>query len=328
MRRTHMILKAPFLSIIIPVFNVKEFLENCVQSFIDAEYQNFEIILVDDGSEDGSEKMCDMLSNQDSRIKAIHISNSGPSVARNIGIQNAQGTYIYFCDSDDYVDSTAFSCVINEIANSFADLYVLTSCYESDQLGNYFIDDVGLHKGYTLDLSEVYEYTLRIRLSAPWKKFYKRSIIVENSIHFPTGRTLHEDLSFFLNYLKYTSNVQVLDQVMYFHRYAPNSLSHKTEFKQFDDLAKVYMEIKSLVVEKNIGKEKLTFSQTRLLAILMGMIARMKKAKISDKEITKQIVKYRTDSIITGYVPKDIKSIVRYCAYKTRAFKLYSFLYS
>lgn len=321
-------LDAPFLSIIIPVYNVKDYLKNCVQSFTGAEYRNFEIILVDDGSEDGSEKMCDIFSKQDSRIKVIHISNSGPSAARNIGIQNAKGTYIFFCDSDDYVDSMAFSSATREMVNSFADLYVLTSCYESNQLGNYFIDDVGLHKGYSLDLSEVYEYTLRIRLSAPWKKFYKRSIIVENSIYFPTGRTLHEDLSFFLSYLKYTSNVQVLDQVMYFHRYAPNSLSHKTDFKQFGDLTSVYMEIKELVKEKNIGKEKLAFSQTRLLAILMGMIVRMKKAKISDREISIQLVKYRIDSIIAGYVPKDIKSIIRFCAYKARAFKLYSFLYN
>ena len=152
-------------------------------------------------------------------------------------------------------------------------------------------------------------------------------MIVANGIEFPSGRTLHEDLSFFLTYLKYVENVCVLNDVMYFHRYVPNSLSRKISFNQFSDLVHIFEEMGNLVEEKGLDKKILNDSQTRLIAILMGMIVRMKKAGISDDNIAINLKDKDVDILVHGFVPQDAKSWIRMIAYKTRLFKLYSLLY-
>ncbi|MCH5320896.1 MAG: glycosyltransferase, partial [Eubacterium sp.] len=92
------------VSIIVPVYNVEKYLNRCVESIVKQTYTNLEIILVDDGSPDNCPAMCDAWAERDSRIKVIHKENGGVSSARNIGIDNADGDYISFVDSDDYVE--------------------------------------------------------------------------------------------------------------------------------------------------------------------------------------------------------------------------------
>lgn len=94
----------PKISIIVPVYNAKAYLEKCILSIMEQSYQRLEILLVDDGSTDGSSEMCDAIAIRDSRVKVIHQSNGGPSKARNTGIDAASGEYILFVDSDDYID--------------------------------------------------------------------------------------------------------------------------------------------------------------------------------------------------------------------------------
>ena len=92
------------ISVIVPIYNVKQYLERSVGALLNQTYQNLEIILVDDGSTDGSEDMCDEFARRDSRVKVIHKENGGSSSARNLGIRAAQGAYIGFTDSDDYAE--------------------------------------------------------------------------------------------------------------------------------------------------------------------------------------------------------------------------------
>lgn len=91
------------ISVVVPVYNVKPYLSECVYSILNQKYSNLELILVDDGSTDGSGTMCDELSETDKRIKVLHIENGGPSAARNAGVKAAKGDYISFVDSDDIV---------------------------------------------------------------------------------------------------------------------------------------------------------------------------------------------------------------------------------
>ena len=92
----------PFFSIIVPVYNVEKYLPQCVESILRQTYENFEVILVDDGAKDRSGEICDEFAAKDERVSVIHKQNGGSSSARNAGIQEAQGTYILFVDSDDY----------------------------------------------------------------------------------------------------------------------------------------------------------------------------------------------------------------------------------
>ncbi len=95
--------KNDLISIVIPIYNVQDYLERCIQSIISQTYKNIEIILVDDGATDNSGKLCDEYLKKDERIKVIHKENGGLSDARNVGKENANGKYIAFIDSDDYI---------------------------------------------------------------------------------------------------------------------------------------------------------------------------------------------------------------------------------
>ena len=103
------------ISVIVPVYNVEEYVEKCVLSIINQTYKNLEIILVDDGSTDNSGKICDEIAIKDNRIKVIHKKNGGLSDARNVGIDIAKGDYLGFVDSDDYIDPDMYSILLNNM---------------------------------------------------------------------------------------------------------------------------------------------------------------------------------------------------------------------
>ena len=123
-----------FFSIILPIYNVEKYLKECVDSTQAQTFKDFEIILVDDGSKDSSPAICDELASQDDRIKVIHKPNGGQSTARNMGLENAEGKYIIYLDSDDFITSeTFFEDVYNKIQETDSDivLYKYSKYFEA-----------------------------------------------------------------------------------------------------------------------------------------------------------------------------------------------------
>ena len=114
--------KEPLVSVVIPVYNVKMYLQRCLKSVINQSYRNLEIIIIDDGSNDGSEVICDKYVAKDSRIKVIHKENSGAGPARNAGLDIATGEYIGFVDADDYIDEDMYEYLVETIESSGADI--------------------------------------------------------------------------------------------------------------------------------------------------------------------------------------------------------------
>lgn len=114
--------KLPLVSVIIPVYNVVDYLDNCIKSVINQSYTNLEIIIVDDGSTDGSDKKCDEWAQKDTRIKVMHQKNSGVSIARNLGISNAKGDYLSFLDSDDRYTEMYIEKMVREALDTEADI--------------------------------------------------------------------------------------------------------------------------------------------------------------------------------------------------------------
>lgn len=110
------------ISVVIPVYNVYEWIDLCLESVINQTFDNFEVILINDGSTDGSDLKCIQWAERDSRIRVIHKINEGPSVARNIGIQEARGKYLVFIDSDDWVDKSYLETMYNRVIATNADL--------------------------------------------------------------------------------------------------------------------------------------------------------------------------------------------------------------
>ena len=126
-------MEKPVISVIVPVYNVENYLERCVNSLLAQTFASFEILLVDDGSKDRSGRLCDELAGRDDRIRVIHKENGGLSDARNAGIDAAEGEYLCFIDSDDYIEPEMLQVLHRLIAENQADISVcgICDCYES-----------------------------------------------------------------------------------------------------------------------------------------------------------------------------------------------------
>lgn len=137
----------PLISIIVPVFNVEKYLEKCLISLQKQTYQNIEIILIDDGSTDGSSEICKAFCGKDSRFQYIAQENSGVSKARNKGLDIAKGEYLAFCDSDDWVDEDTYESLYNLLVSTSSDISIVSFVLE-DGKDKEVVDDLSI---YTFD---------------------------------------------------------------------------------------------------------------------------------------------------------------------------------
>ena len=130
------------ISVIIPVYNVEEYLRECIDSVLNQTFSDFEVILVNDGSTDSSGEICDEYVEKDERVTVIHQKNGGLSVARNIGLSEANGKYVYFLDSDDYISENALATLLNIAENDSSDIVFFDAVSFTDT------DDFTVHQNY------------------------------------------------------------------------------------------------------------------------------------------------------------------------------------
>lgn len=316
---------SPIISIIIPVYNVENYIEECVNSLLNCKSNDLEIILIDDGSKDQSGQICDELKKRDIRVRVKHIENAGPGNARNQGINIARGKYLFFCDSDDFVDSNGFFKVIEFLKKNDLDILVFDSCYEGNCKGNYVFDAAEMNEKDPKN--EVIKYATRIRISAPWKKIFRLEIVKKYNIKFPSNRILHEDLSFLFKYLEYINNAKIEKEPIYFHRYAENSLTRKNDVILFSNIADIYKDMEEFSEHCFVDSKDINYFKLRLLAILMGIIVRMLRQGVDEKKICNILEQEELFEKLCNVKPMTIKDIVRLCFFKFKKFQLYSKMY-
>ena len=204
------------VSIIVPVYNVEKYLVQCIESILVQKLNNYEVILIDDGSTDNSGKICDEYSNKYNEIVVIHQENTGLSGARNTGIKVAKGEYLMFVDSDDYIYSKIDLGKI--VANLNGDIIQYKWIYYYDKQKKYMFfkdnviyDDMQYEK---LLYEKVKDGTLSI---SACDKFVKRSIIIDNKIFFKEG-LLSEDIDWSLNLYLHTNSLKVINENIYVYR--------------------------------------------------------------------------------------------------------------
>ncbi len=187
------------ISIIVPIYKVEKYLEECIQSMISQTYKNLEIILVDDGSPDNCGKICDEYARQDSRIKVIHKENAGVARARNSGLDIARGDFISFIDSDDYVAEDAYEKLFKVMLASHADCVVggCVKIYE-DENGNIVKRDQVVvspdqEKDYVVKSAEEAMQDVLLRGSAAWNRLYKKEIF--ETLRFPVDRVNDDEVT-------------------------------------------------------------------------------------------------------------------------------------
>ncbi|MBQ8592221.1 MAG: glycosyltransferase [Lachnospiraceae bacterium] len=213
------------ISVIVPVYQVKEYLAECVESLLGQTYQNIEIILIDDGSTDGSGQMCETYALADNRIKVYHQDNAGLSAARNKGLQIAVGEYIAFVDSDDYVSKEYLEKLHSLLQQYQADIAVCT--YEKSEKGTLCVTNS--KNTYVLDsermLREWHGKRKAIE-TVVWNKLYRRSVFGKgkDAIRFPEGKE-HEDTYVSHLLVQNATLVAVTESKLYMYRVRKGSIT-------------------------------------------------------------------------------------------------------
>jgi len=195
------------ISVIVPVYNSVHYVTKCIESILAQTHENLEIILIDDGSVDGSGEICDEMAKKDLRITVVHQTNQGLSAARNIGLFHASGEYISFVDSDDLLPPEAMSHLFFACQNSSADL-IVGDCHVlgSGSMGSYWRleNDEYSRVAYCI---EMVEKTAGWLANVVWGKLFRHGIIKQNELKFRENVGTWEDSVFTLDYLAYAEKI-------------------------------------------------------------------------------------------------------------------------
>ena len=221
------------ISVLMPVYNSEKFLLETVQAVINQSYINWELILVDDGSTDNSKEICTKLMNDDKRIKYIFQENLGVSHTRNVALENAQGKYIIFVDSDDLIHEDYLKILIDSIEKNNSDISVC-NFIERKISNTGKIENINreFYPKEVMEMSKMEDYIMDFGnsglLNPLWNKIYKREIIENNNITFDEKVETGEDFIFNLQYFRKVKKISFIkDSLYYYIRRNNNSITYK-----------------------------------------------------------------------------------------------------
>lgn len=222
------------ISIIIPVYNTEQHLEECLDSVVAQHFQDWECLLIDDGSTDGSGRICDLYAGSDTRFRVFHTENAGVSAARNLGIAHAAGSYLAFIDSDDTVDREYLS-ELHRLTADDIDLTVCgMKCINSDGI-EIRSSERGVFSLCGENADRFVDLNRKFLLYGPVVKLYRTRIVRENQIRFPEGVHFGEDLIFNLAYMEHVDRIAVSEAAAYNYRRSPDGTlstsEHSVDFK-------------------------------------------------------------------------------------------------
>lgn len=274
------------VSIVVPIYNVEDYLRECIDSILEQTYKNIEIILVNDGSQDNCGKICDEYGKRDRRIKVIHKKNGGLSDARNTGINEATGKYIAFVDSDDYVEKKYIELLYKAIKDNNTQISqcgIFRIDNEKKLLGEfkYNYNVVNNSRNMMIDV-----YNGKWENIVVWNKLYLKSLF--DNIKFPKGK-IHEDE--FTTYKIYYSvdKVSIIKQSLYNYRKNENSITGNNYNIKRLDVLEALNERKNFFY--SIGDKQLYNMTLELYLCKLRESYAFIKKYISNKEVLNKILK-------------------------------------
>ena len=235
-----MLKDSPLVSIIIPIFNVFNYIEDCLQSVMNQTYRNIEILCIDDCGADDSIKIVENYAEKDTRIKILrHSENKGLAPARNFGISEAKGHFIFFLDSDDYLSRTAIQELLINAHTSKADITLcdskafLDSRYNHNPEINNYIDELNTYLTASFDNLSVteknYYSSLKEVSCVAWAKLFKTQFIKDNDLKFVDRKVFHEDNGFHAKFLACNPYITCVHKKLYFYRIRANSITQNVK---------------------------------------------------------------------------------------------------
>lgn len=290
------------ISVIVPIYKVERYLDECITSIVNQNYDNLEIILVDDGSPDNCPEICEVWASRDLRIKVVHKTNGGLSSARNAGLKVASGDFVMFVDSDDFIELSMVSNLLQSLKNTNADI----TCCEINRYkdGKYSLMDI-FHsdvESYTISSTQYLKKLFLTEVScASWNKLYKREIL--KNMYFPEG-TYNEDIVFLYNLLQNKDiSITLINKALYNYRVTPNSVTTTFGLRNMDYLYNAQRFEKS-ILDKRMDLYKSFCVYMSRVAIDIGWILIKKdyrKDYRKDFEFCKRYIRKGLFKIIFAY---------------------------
>lgn len=307
------------ISVIIPVHNVKPYIKDCIDSVICQDHKNIEIILVDDGSTDGSAEICSDYLNKDSRIMVFHKNNGGVSSARNLGLREATGDYVGFIDSDDWIEPEMYECLLESIVLKDAQMCANTkykrglSVYE-----NANIKDGILSR--TASLINLLKYNFPTSL---WSCLYKKDLVKNEYLN----EEIHhlEDFEFQMRILSKIDRVAICSKPYYNYRSREGSANGSGFNDKVLSCLNVLPTVEKIINENaNLPFKYIDATRSRLILTVSAFMA---KAKYTNEELERQIVTSARQSLFNTLISgvpykKKILIMILSLSYRT-----YSILY-
>lgn len=275
------------ISVIVPVYNVEQYLERCVESIINQTYKNLEIILVNDGSTDNSGKLCDELAKKDDRIKVIHKENGGLSDARNTGIEVAESELIGFIDSDDYIDKDMYEVLYNNLRTTNSDL---SMCGLYDVFNNIIPSQVKQVDILELTSQEAIKMVMEAKILSVTavNKLYKKELF--SDLKFELGK-IAEDAFIMIKLLDKCEKVVATNEKKYYYIHRENSITTQKFSPKFLNVIEAY-EQNYKIIENNYP-ELLQVAQTRMnWAYFYVLDKLLLDDNYEDKDLENKLVKY------------------------------------
>ena len=253
----------PLISVIVPVYNVEEFLPKCIDSIVNQTYQNLEILLVNDGSTDNCPTICDEWSEKDQRIRAIHQKNGGVSSARNAGLDIMQGEYLMFVDSDDWLSLDAVEILYNRLIRDNCEMVIgqTMKIYDDGHTEPTYCN-------WMRDMQITAEKALRLLVSDtpipcyPCGKLMKRHVY--DGLRFPS-LCRGEDMWIFPHLLERCKKISLESKVLYFYYQRAESAVHASKEKHWLDNAEAAFHVAQFLIGKEMWAEATVYSLSGLV---------------------------------------------------------------
>lgn len=230
-------------SIVIPVYNIKEYLADCLDSVLAQSLSDFEVILVNDGSTDGSDALCDAYAAQHPQIHVVHQSNQGVSVARNTGLELAQGEYVLFLDSDDWWEPNLLE-LLEPLTKKSPDVieFGYKKIYPLGQTECVYPTLTANGEGGSQYLLQIFENSA-MPIGSSCTCAYRRQLLLDHNLFYTAGIRYGEDLKFRLMVLQKAASIYTLPEALYLYRMRESSVTHRITPKSLGDMLSVAAEI-------------------------------------------------------------------------------------
>lgn len=275
------------ISVIVPVYNVEQYLERCVDSIINQTYTNLEIILVNDGSTDNSGKLCDELAKKDERIRVIHKENGGLSDARNRGIYEAESDLVGFIDSDDYIDNDMYEVLLRNLNDTDADL---SMCALYDVYNNTPEEQVTNKEIWELSSEQAIKMVMEAKILSVTavNKLYRKRLFLD--LKFEVGK-IAEDAFIMIKLLDKCEKIVATNVKKYYYVHRENSITTQKFSTKFLNVIEAYEQNSNIILEKYPKLKDV--AQTRMNWAYFYVLDRLLlDDNYNDKELENKLISY------------------------------------